>query len=138
MALQGDLRSLRAVRKALAKLPITASARIAQRAAPGVSNLAREAYDSGRTVYGLPRPKSTDGKDLDLVRTGASRRAAQFTAEGTQMRTHVLPRYTRYLIGRYDVLPNGPLPQAWQALLRETAAQIIHAELFGDLPPGRQ
>lgn len=133
MGLHGDPRSLRSLRKALAKLPITSSARIASRAAPEVSALARQAFDGGETVYGFPRPKGVDGDDLSLVRTGASRRAAQFTAEGTRMRTHVLPKYTRYLIGRYDVLPNGPLPLSWQARLREIAAQVLHSEIFGEL-----
>lgn len=137
MALQGDLRSLQSLRRVLAKLPLTVSANIARRAAPVVSALARESYDSGRTAYGLTRPKGVDGDALDLVRTGASRRAAQFTAEGTQMRTHVLPRYTKYLIARFQILPNGkaPLPPAWQALLRETAAQVLHAQIFGEGAP---
>lgn len=138
MSLQGDLRSLRSLRRTLAKLPITVSARIAQRAAPQVSDLARQAFDSGQTVYGTPRPKGVDGQTLDLVRSGRARRAAQFVAEGTQMRTHVLPNYFKYLIngpkGRPDlyVLPNGPLPRAWQSALREAAAQVLHAQIFGE------
>lgn len=140
MALQGDLRSLQSLRRVLAKLPLTVSARIAQRAAPLVSDLAREAYDSGRTVYGQTRPKGADGKPLDLVRTGASRRAAQFTAEGTQMRTHVLPRYTKYLIAKYEILPNGraPLPASWRERMREVAAQVLHAQIFGPGAAGPQ
>jgi hypothetical protein len=131
MGLKGDTRSLQSLRRALAKLPLTASARIASAAAPAVSALAREAYDGGRTVYGGARPKGVDGKPLDLVKSGASRRAAQFAAEGTRMRTAVLPRYTRYLIGKYDVLPNGPLPVTWQERLREIAARVLHAQIFG-------
>lgn len=134
MALHGDLRSLASLRKALAKLPLTVSANIARRAAPGVSTLARDAYDSGRTVYGQSRPKGVDGDTLDLVRTGASRRATQFTAEGTQMRTYVLPRYTKYLISRYQVLPPGraPLPLAWRDHIQAIAAEVLHAQIFGE------
>lgn len=137
MSLKGDLRSLASLRRTLAKLPLTVSANIARRAAPEVSTLARDAYDSGRTVYGQSRPKGVDGDTLDLVRTGSSRRAAQFTAEGTQMRTHVLPRYTKYLIAKYGILPNGkaPLPQAWRDRITEIAAQVLHAQIFGE--PGK-
>lgn len=133
MALKGDLRTLGALKRALKKLPITASARIASAAAPEVSELARSAYDGGQTVYGLQRPRGVDGDALSLVRTGASRAAAQFTAEGTRMRTRVLPRYTKYLISAYQVLPPGraPLPTAWQARLREIAARVLHEQIFG-------
>jgi hypothetical protein len=133
VSLKGDLRSLQSLRRALGKLPITASARIAQRAAPEVSALARDAYDGGRTVYGLPRPKGVDGDTLDLVRTGDSRRATQFTAEGTRMRTFVLPRYTKYLIARYSILPPGraPLPLAWRERITSIAAAVLHEQIFG-------
>lgn len=133
MALHGDLRSLASLRRVLAKLPLTVSANIARRAAPDVSTLARDAYDSGRTVYGQSRPKGVDGDTLDLVRTGASRRATQFTAEGTQMRTYVLPKYTKYLISRYQVLPPGkaPIPQAWRDRITAIAAEVLHAQIFG-------
>lgn len=135
MALQGDLRSLRSLRKAIAKIPITAAARLASRGAPEVSALAREAFDGGRTVYGSTRPRGVDGRELTLVKSGATRRAVRFEANGTQMRTAVLPRYTKYLIAAYSVLPNGPLPQVWRERLREIASKVLHAEIFGDLDP---
>lgn len=131
MALKGNLGTLRDLKRSLQQLPLTTAATIARHGAPEVSALARTAFDGGKTVYGQERPRGVDGQELALVRTGASRRAAQFTAEGTRMRTHVLPRYTKYLIGKYDVLPNGPLPAAWRERLTEIAAQVINAQIFG-------
>lgn len=132
MALKGNLRSLQSLRRAVAKLPRTAAARIAAQAAPEVSALTQQAFNSDMTVYGSPRPRSVeDGKQLTLVRTGASRDALRFVAEGTRMRTATLPRYTRFLIGRYDVLPNGPLPAAWRERLNEIAAIVLHDQIFG-------
>lgn len=125
------LRSLRSLKRALTKIPITATARIAARAAPEMSELAGTAYDSGKTVYGRPRPRSVDGRALTLERTGASRRAMQFSATGRDIRTAPLPRYTRYLIGKYDVLPNGPLPLEWRERLREIAARVLLGEIHG-------
>jgi hypothetical protein len=129
MALKGDVRSLRALKGALRKLPITASARIAARAAPDVTVFAGEAYDAGRTVYGATRPRGVDGRELDLSRTGASREAMRFIATGRDIRTGPLPRYTKYLIGKYDVLPNGPLPTAWRERLHEIAARVLLDEI---------
>jgi hypothetical protein len=125
------LRSLRSLKKALQRLPITATARIAARAAPAMSDLAGGAYDSGQTVYGRPRPRGVDGQALTLERTGASRRAMQFSATGRDIRTAPLPRYTRYLIGKYDCLPNGPLPLAWRERLRDIAARVLLDEIRG-------
>lgn len=129
MALKGDLRSLRNLKRMLSNLPITTAALIARSSAPEVSALAREAFDGGRTVYGSTRPRGVDGRELTLVKSGASRRAVRFEATGTQMRTAVLPRYTRYLIGKYDVLPNGPLPAVWRERMTEIAARILQRQL---------
>lgn len=132
MALKGNIRSLQALRRAVSKLPLTAATRIAAQAAPEVSALTREAFDSEITVYGSPRPRSVDGdKPLTLVRTGASRDALRFVAEGSRMRTATLPKYTKYLIGLYSVLPNGPLPAIWRERLNEIAAQVLHEQIFG-------
>ena len=133
-ALKGDLRSLESLKRALRKLPITASARIAARAAPVITALAGGAYDSGTTVYGRPRPLGVDGKALSLERTGASRRAMAFIATGRDIRTARLPRYTRYLIGKYDVLPNGPLPAEWRARMTDIAAQVLLDQIRGGTP----
>lgn len=133
MALQGDLRSLRSLKRVLARLPITVSARIAERGAPEATALALGAFDGGRTVYGASRPRGVDGEALTLVKSGASRRALRFEATGTQMRTAVLPRWTKYLIGRYDVLPNGPMPAEWRERMTAIAAEVLHAQIFGAL-----
>jgi hypothetical protein len=129
MGLKGDLRSLQALRRNLKALPITVSARIASQAAPVISNLAGDGFDSGRTVYGSPRPRGVDGDELTLSRTGATRAALHFIATGRDIRTARLPRYAKYLIGKYDMLPNGPLPAEWRARLTAIASGVIGEEL---------
>jgi len=131
MALQGNLRTLEALKRALRNMPITASARIAARAAPEMTTLAGDAYDSGRTAYGSPRPRGVDGRELTLERTGASREAMRFIPTGRDIRTGILPRYTRFLIGKYDVLPNGPLPALWRERMTAIAAQVLLADIHG-------
>lgn len=123
------LQSLRSLKKALQRLPITATARIAAGAAPAMSTLAQGAHASGKTVYGRPRPRGVDGDSLSLERTGATKRALSFIATGRDIRTTLLPRYAKYLIGKYDLLPNGPLPQAWRDQLRAIATRVLEAEV---------
>lgn len=128
------LRSINALKNALKQLPITATARIAARAAPAMSGLAGDAYDSDRTVYGTARPQSVNGGPLSLKKTGASREAMAFIATGRDIRTRILPRYTKYLIGKYDVLPNGPLPPLWRETLTDLAARVLYDEIHGEGP----
>jgi hypothetical protein len=134
----GDPRTLRALAKALRKLPITASARIAARAAPEMSQLAGGAYDTGVTVYNAARPRGTDGSALSLEQTGATRRAVEFRATGRDIRTAPLPRYARYLIGKYDILPNGPLPAAWRERMTRIAAQVLYEDIHLGFGKGGQ
>ena len=123
------LRSIQSLKRALSKAPITSVARIAARAAPAMSALAGEAYDGGRTVYDSPRPRGVDGQGLSLERTGATRAALNFVATGRDIRTARLPSYAKFLIGKYSVLPNGPLPVAWRERLREIAAAVLYDEI---------
>lgn len=131
MALQGNVRSLQALKKAIRKLPITAAAAIAARSAPEMSALAESAFDGGRSVYGPARPRGEDGQHLTLERTGDTRAALRFVATGRDIRLTRLPTYARYLIGKYDILPNGPLPQAWRERMQDIAAQVLHDAIFG-------
>lgn len=94
-----------------------------------MSGLAGDAYDSDQTVYGTARPQSVNGGPLSLHRTGASREAMAFIATGRDIRTRILPKYTKYLIGKYDVLPNGPLPPLWRETLTDLAAHVLYDEI---------
>ncbi len=143
MALKGNPRTLAALKRAIKAMPITAAARIAARAAPEMTGLARGAFDSGQTVYDTSRPRGVDGGALSLEKSGATRRAMQFVATGRDMRLTSLPRYAKYLIGparpgkhyahgaAYGILPNGPLPLAWRERITDIAAQVLHDQIFG-------
>lgn len=128
------LRSINSLKRSLQRLPVTSVARIAERAAPAMTELAGGAYDSGQTVYGAARPRAVDGHELTLHRTGASRRAAEFRATGRDIRTLPLPRYFKYLIAKYSVLPPGksPLSAEWKDRLAEIAAQVLYDMIHSD------
>jgi hypothetical protein len=128
---KAGLRTIEALQRALKKMPFAASQRIAARWAPEATNMAGSAYDAGKTVYDEPRKLGVNGNELDLVRTGASRRATRFIADGASVRTAPLPPYTKYLIGKYEILPQGRgrLPPAWRERITHIASQVLYAEL---------
>lgn len=110
--------TFRALKKRLNELPRTVAAGIAKRAAPALTGLAQGAFASAVDVYGVARPKSeVDGAVLTLHRTGEAAKALGFKAEGTIVRATLARPYIKYLIGKYRILPNGPIPVAWRAKL---------------------
>jgi hypothetical protein len=89
-----------------------------------MTELTRAAYDGGRTVYGEARPPAVDGGTLTLHKSGATARDLRFEAIGTVIRCKLGPRWARYLIGKYAILPNGALPAAWSKRLGDLVAGI--------------
>lgn len=120
--LKGDLSSLRALKSRIRNLPLSVAHDVAQRAAPVLTSATHEAFDSGRSVYGEPRPLGVDGRPLDLRHTGATAAQLRFVSNGTIVRCVLGPKYARYLIGKYSVLPNGALPAEWSRKL----AALVH------------
>lgn len=121
--LKGDLSSLRALRAHVKALPLSLAHDVAQRAGPALTRLTRGAFAAGQNVYGEARPAGVDGRPLSLERTGATRDALGFTANGTIVRCVLGTRYAKYLIGKYGVLPNGPLPAGWSRALAQLVAE---------------
>ena len=122
MALRGDLARIGDLKQRLATLPKTIAVDVAQRAAPAMTGLTKQAFDSGQNVYGDARPEGVGGRALTLRRTGTVARELRFVAIGTIVRCVLGPRYAKYLIGKYGVLPNGVMPAEWSARLRELVA----------------
>lgn len=103
----------------LRKLPVTLAHDVAQGTAPALTGKAQSDFDSGRTVYDEPRPTGVDGGFLDLYLTGATKRSLRFSASGRIVRAVLSQRYMKYLIGKYRILPNGPLPVSWSRKIDE-------------------
>ena len=131
MGLKGNVSSLRELKSRLRRLPITSAASIASRSAPAITGLAAQDFSSGNTAYGSARPLSVDGEPLTLVRSGTAKIATRFIATGRDIRTALLPRYYKYLIGKYDVLPNGVLPRVWSSTIGDIARDVIEREVKG-------
>jgi len=125
--LKGNVGDLRKLTQRLNKLPMTMVHSVAQRSAPVLSGETKSAFASKRSVYGDAYPDGKDGEQLTLVDSGLTRDTISFSATGTRIRAVLAPKYTKYLIGKYNILPNGPMPVTWVNEMQ----QIVESEKAG-------
>ncbi len=123
MGLKGDLGKIHSFKAALRDMPRTLAADVAKRAAPAMTDLTQASFDSGQTVYGDARPRGAEGQPLTLRKTGATEAQMRFVSVGTIVRCVLGPKYARYLIGKYSILPNGAMPVKWAERLRTLVAE---------------
>ena len=76
-------------------------------------------------MYGDARPKGVDGRPLTLVRTGRTRSMVRFSATGTIVRAVLAVPYAKYLIGKYEILPNGRLPSTWRKTITRVVGESV-------------
>jgi hypothetical protein len=120
--------SLRTMRERIRGLPLSAAHAVAQQAAPLLTSLARGSFDSGKNVYGQARPAGVDGEPLTLVASGDTRDSIRFVANGTIVRCVLGPRYAKYLVGKYGILPAGDrteLPATWSRAIGQIVTDAI-------------
>ena len=120
------LEKLSALKKRLAGMHLELAFDVCAAAAPKLDTLAKDAYDSGRTVYGESRPSGTRGNSLDLVATDTVRSSLSVVAKETSIKASASGdnskgrSYATILMGRYRILPNGRLPADWSKTITET------------------
>lgn len=124
MGLRGDISHIAKLKGAIRDLPKTVAHDVAQRAAPAMTSLTRNAFTSAETVYGEPRPAGKGGALLTLHKTGATEAQLRFVSVGTIVRCVLGPKWARYLIGKYGILPNGALPAKWSKRLGEIVGEF--------------
>jgi hypothetical protein len=127
MGVRGDFTRIGDLKRALRDMPRTVAAAVATKAAPSLTSAARGSYEGGQNVYGDQRPASkVDGHPLSLVATGDTLKTVRFTNDGgtTTIRAVLGPKYARYLIGLYQILPGGKsaIPASWNERLRAILA----------------
>jgi hypothetical protein len=122
-ALKGNVGDLKNFGKRLNAFPTTLVHAVAEKTAPALTQEATSAYSSGRSVYGEGYGNSkVTGERLTLKRTGVTGSSIRFVATGTVVRCVLGPRYARYLIGNYRILPMGRMPVEWAQRIREIVA----------------
>ena len=107
-----------ALKSALKAMPLSLAHDVASASAPGLTQRTQGAYDGGKTVYGEARPAGVDGP-LTLERTGSTRSAVRFVANGRIVRCVLPTKYAKYLVGKFKILPNGAMPAEWSRYLAE-------------------
>lgn len=122
-----DIGSMNRLRSAIKGLPLRIRTAVAKDAAGMLTLAVRESYDNGETVYDTPRPKGTNGQALTLRKTGATRSDLGFVAVGTIVRAVLGRNYQRFLVGKYQILPQR-LPAAWSEKLGQLVGE--YAEDF--------
>lgn len=120
-ALKGDLGKLAKLQQVLRDTPREIGEDVAKRGAPALTAELQGTYDAKQNVYGGANPNGADGQQLTLRKTGATDAVLQFSAAGATLRTAPFTRYTKFLIGKYRLLPIGrsPIPERWRARLQD-------------------
>lgn len=116
MSLKGQTQNLRNFNKKLAAMGKTVAAKVADRGAAAITDLAQASYDSGCSVYGEAFPNGWTLKDKGTTRANV----AYKSDGGTKIRCAINTPYVIYLI-RYGVLPNSgaAMPVSWQIKLKQ-------------------
>jgi hypothetical protein len=123
--LRGNLGTLREIKRSIAAMPVSVGHAVAQQSAPAITGLAQQAYDGGQNVYGDARPRSkVTGAALTLEQTGRTRAGMRFEAVGTQMICVLPTAWAKYLVGKYQILPQGALPAVWTEKIGQVVARV--------------
>jgi hypothetical protein len=106
--------------------------RVAEEAAPAITQLATQSFEKSETPYGLNWVPGVDGQVVTLRKTGALQRYIRYVAIGTKLRVSLGVRYAKYQIGKRPVFPRqgGELPESYSQVLERTAVRIVKEELY--------
>ena len=126
MSLKGSPQRLRDIARDLGAMPVTVAQAIATRCAPALTDLALASFDAGTDAYGAPWAPGYDGREVDLLRSGALRGGVSFVAIGRRVRCKLGARHAKYQVGKRAILPapGQTMPGAWSA----AAATITREE----------
>jgi hypothetical protein len=114
-----------ALKKALLAMPVSVAHDAARAGSGELTRLVRQSFAARQSVYGDPYPTGKDGRQLTMVLTGETRDGLGFEAIGTTVRCVLPGSYTKYLIGKYSILPNGTIPASWSRALDVVVAKAV-------------
>jgi hypothetical protein len=125
-----DVSSLSKLSATLRALPATLALRVAVKAAPVLSQFARESFDSNTDPYGVPWAPGVDGDTVSLRKTGALEKYVVYVPIGTKLRVALGVPYAKYQIGKRPVYPRGGLlPAKYSAALERVTRDEVQAAL---------
>lgn len=123
--------SLKDFAKRLRTLPLVVAHKVAQAAAPALTEAAQASFAAGESPYGDAWLPSPDGKTVTLRKSGALQSGVRYVAIGTRLRVALTTRYAKYQVGRRPVTPRqgSALPSEYTAALKRATAEVITAEV---------
>ncbi len=125
------MRSLSQFANDLRRLPQAVAIKVAARAAPVLTELAKQTFDAGETPYGLNWEPGAKGQRVSLKKTGDLYRFVKYVAIGTKLRLALGVPYAKWQVGKRPITPRqaGTLPKAYAEALQRTAVQVVKEEL---------
>lgn len=123
--------SLKDFAKRLRTLPTVVAHKVAEAAAPILTEAAQASFASGETPYGIGWAPGADGKRVTLRKSGALARGVRYVAIGTRLRLALGTSYAKFQVGRRPVTPRqgAALPGAYVAALDEAVRRVLGEEL---------
>lgn len=117
--------------KRLRGLPLVVAHKVAQAAAPALTEAAQASFAAGETPYGDGWLPSPDGKTVTLRKSGALMSGVRYVAIGTRLRVALTTRYAKYVVGKRPVTPRqgSALPIEYATALAKATAAVITAEV---------
>ena len=126
-----DLSTLSKFSEALRRLPVVVAIKIAERAAPILSELAHATANAGEDPYGVPWAPGVDGQTVTLRKSGDMLRPLAYIPRGPKLRASLTTRYAKYQLGKRTVFPRqgGLLPSAYSEALKVAVVDVCREEL---------
>lgn len=123
--------SLKDFARRLRTLPTVVAHKVAQAAAPILTEAAQSTFASGETPYGVGWAPGVDGKRVTLRKSGALARGIRYVAIGTRLRLALTTSYAKYQVGRRQVTPGqgAALPGDYAAALATATRAVLREEL---------
>lgn len=129
-----DLSSLSKLASTIRALPVALGQEIAKRAAPVISQFAKESFDSNQDPYGAPWAPSVTGEVVTLRATGALEKFVHYVAIGTKLRVALGVKYAKFQIGKRPIYPRaGVLPAKYAEALRQITQETAKEYLGGGI-----
>jgi hypothetical protein len=128
---QGDTSSLAKFSAKLRELPVTLAAKVAEAAAPALTDAARTTFNAGQDAFGVGWAPSVGGDAVTLRESGALAQGVHYVAIGTKLRVVLGVSYAKYQVGRRPVFPRqgDPLPKSYVDALRSATERVLREEL---------
>jgi hypothetical protein len=123
--------SLKQLASDLRRLPTTVAARVTEKAAPSLTDVANRTFEASTSPDGVPWAPGADGKKVTLVKSGALRKFLRYVGIGTKLRVALSVPYAKWQIGRRPVFPRqgAPLPSEYVQALQKATSQAIREAL---------